>query len=488
MNNILVSIRVFLIPVLFLALAVNSQAGDPPGAPPVPRPSVWIGSGGAVGETAGVQIQYPGQNCPYALVYSPHANPTGTWPIILPPYSLLAAGNLDAQGSAAVLVPVPASTGLVGLPIHLVAAVDDPPSFGRSYSPVCLWAMAPQHPRRFVPLSATKLIPYKPTDGHARANLSNGHVLFSGGMVGGCIPMARDDAYVFDPVRFTTLQVGNMTTLRVGHRAQALGDGTVLVVGGDWSATTPTAELYNPTTQTFQSLGTVPFALSGATVTPIRAPGTGREYVLIAGGSTGSAPTSQAMLYDVTNRTFVALPPMKRARRMAAAVAFPATGAVLITGGQDAQYAMLDHAELFLLATRQFYDWGRTVRPRSGHVMLPLGATHALILGGGTTLDECREIEVFSGLDQKAYLLPPPYRLHQPRSGFEAVARPDGSIVVAGSLYFTYPNPGRTPELLTAAGSTLLRPVAEPDEYVMLHPLQNGGVLALGQVREHYLQ
>ena len=488
MNTFLVSIRFFPALVLFLALAVNSEAGDPPGAPPLPRPSVWIGSGGAVGETANVQIQYPGQNCPYALVYSPNADPMGHWPPILPPYSLLAAGNLDAQGSAVIPVPVPAATGLVGLDVNLVAAVDDVSSFGRSYSPVCLWVVAPQYPLRFVPISATKLIPYRPTDGHARANLSNGQVLFSGGRAGGCVPMPRDDAYVFDPVRFTTLQVGNMTTLRSGHRAQTLGDGTVLVVGGDWLATTPTAELYNPTTQSFQSLGTVPYALSGAMATPIRAPGTGREYVLIAGGTSGVGPTSQAMLYDVTNRTFVTLPPMKRARRMAAALAFPALGAVLITGGQDAQYATLDHAELFLLATRQFYDWGRMVRPRTGHVMLPAGATDALILGGGTTVSEACEIEVFSGLLRTAQVLPPPYRLHQPRSGFEATVRPDGSIVVAGSLYFTYPNPGRTPELLTASGSILLRPMAEPDEYVMLHPLLNGGVLALGQVREHYLQ
>ena len=46
--------------------------------------------------------------------------------------------------------------------------------------------------------------------------------------------------------------------------------------------------------------------------------------------------------------------------------------AVLLTGGQDAQYSDQDHVELFLLATRQFHDWGRMVRPRSGHAMAAL--------------------------------------------------------------------------------------------------------------------
>jgi hypothetical protein len=484
MNRLLDSIRSLLV----LSLVLVSPSSTQVGAPPLPRPSVWIGAGGAVGETVSIEVQYPGQNCPYGLVYSPNANPTGLWPPILPPYCLLAMGNLNGQGGASIPVPVPAVSGLVGLHINLVAAVDDLTSFGRSYSPVCLWVVAPPHPRRFVPISATKVIPYDPSDGHARADLQSGLMLFSGGRAGGCIPTARSDAWLYDPLRFASVQVGNMTTMRTGHVMQPLGDGTVLVVGGDWFYTAPTAELYNPTTRSFQSLGAVPFVLFGPSVALLRAPGTGREYVLIAGGSDGFAPSSQAMLYDVANRTFTPLPPMKRARRMAAAVAFPAAGAVLITGGQDAQYVTLDHAELFLLATRQFYDWGRTVHPRSGHAMIRLDATHALILGGGTTAAAAREIEVFSGLTRTAHLLPPPFRMHLPRSGFEAVMRPDGSIVVAGSLYFTYPNPGRTPELLTAAGSTLLRPMAEPGEYVGLHPLPNGGVLALGQSRDHYLQ
>ncbi|MBN2491423.1 MAG: hypothetical protein JXQ29_11300 [Planctomycetes bacterium] len=484
MNRRVVSIRSLVVLAAVAALAASSEAGSPP----LPSPSVWIGAGGAIGEPATVQVQYPGQYCPYVLVYSPSANPTNSWPPIVPPYGLLAAGLLDAQGAAAIPVPVPGNTGLVGAKVHFVAAVDDPSSFGRSYSPVCLWTVAPPHPRRFVPVAGAKPIPYNPGNGHARATLQSGQVLFAGGMAGGCVPMARSDAYVYDPTRLASARVGDLVTPRTGHVARTLGDGTVLIVGGDWMGATPTAELYSPTAQTFQSLGPVPFTLSGATATVLRAPGTGHEYVLIAGGLGSSGPSSQAMLYDAWNRTFVALPAMKRARYQAAAVAFSAAGAVLITGGQDAQYSDQDHAELFLLATRQFYDWGRMVRPRAGHAMTALDATHALVLGGGSTPDMCREIEVFSGLGRTAQLLPPPLRLHLPRSHFEVATQPDGSVVVAGSLYAIHPNPGRTPEWLTAAGSTLLRPMAEPSEYVVLHPLLGGGVLALGLSRVHHLQ
>ena len=85
-----------------------------------------------------------------------------------------------------------------------------------------------------------------------------------------------------------------MNTTRYGAAAAPLPDGEVLIAGGlNSSGTLSSAELFNPTTSTFSTVGvgamTVPRAFATATPLP-------NGEVLIAGGFDGANVLSSAEL------------------------------------------------------------------------------------------------------------------------------------------------------------------------------------------------
>jgi len=448
-------------------------------SPPQPRPWVWVSAGGAVGESATVQVAYSTASRPYAVLGSLGLTSGSPFPLA-PPFSVLAAGTLTSSGTASFLQPVPgAPVQLIGTSVHLAGLVHDPGQGGWIVSSVCTWVIAPNGPRRFVATGAR--IPHT-LDGSARALLNDGTVLVTGG--GGSSGPPFNAAEVYDPVRKTSVRVGNMTTARTGHVAETLSDGTVLVVGGDPGPSTSTAELYNPQTRQFQSLGAVPHYLYRPMAVKINDPLTGRLYVLIAGGWSNGV-TASAMLYDASSRTFRALPPMGRPRALAAAAALPIFGAVLITGGVDPAWQSGADAEVFVLATGRFYAWGSMARPRHNHAMIALDATHLLILGGGAGSDQ-RDLELFSAVARRSWRLP--LQLHRPRAAIHPVVLADGSILVAGGEALPSGDFRRTPEILTASGSTLLRPIPEMSGSLVLQGTASGGAIAIGAAGVYDLQ
>ncbi len=89
--------------------------------------------------------------------------------------------------------------------------------------------------------------------------LPDGTVLIAGGQNSQGEP---EQAELFDPKTETfTLIPGKMVSPRMAHAAAPLPDGRVLLVGG-WSvplaATTPSAELFDPHSQTFTAAPTLP--------------------------------------------------------------------------------------------------------------------------------------------------------------------------------------------------------------------------------------
>ncbi|MBZ0234250.1 MAG: hypothetical protein K8M05_18110 [Deltaproteobacteria bacterium] len=143
---------------------------------------------------------------------------------------------------------------------------------------------------------------------HEATRLANGRVLHSGGPhQGSSGGGTRDDAEEFDPATSTFAITGDMATPRASHQLVTLPGGRALVTGGYIGLggaveIYETAEVYDPVTRTFASVGAMTTSRSSHTATPLV---DGR--VLVTGGSSdgmGTAPdntfevVASAELYD----------------------------------------------------------------------------------------------------------------------------------------------------------------------------------------------
>ena len=152
--------------------------------------------------------------------------------------------------------------------------------------------------------------------GHTATLLPTGQVLITGGVDNTLRTAALDTAEIYDPTAQTfTALTSTMVTALVYHTATLLPSGQVLLAGGEegngYGTALNTAELYNPTANTFTALSaTMTTARFSHTATLLP---TGE--VLLAGGSLNGTGGSggqgtvlnSAELYDPTASTFTAL-------------------------------------------------------------------------------------------------------------------------------------------------------------------------------------
>ena len=167
---------------------------------------------------------------------------------------------------------------------------------------------------------------------HTATLLSSGKVLITGGIQGA--PPATTvlaEAELYDPASGSFSQtLGSLATARQWHTASLLGNGKVLVAAGmvDNSETaTPTAELYDPTTELFSATGSLATARGFHTATVLK-DGT----VLLTGGHGGSGTLATAEVYDPTAGTFGPTGGMQASRESHTATLLN-DGTVLLTGG-----------------------------------------------------------------------------------------------------------------------------------------------------------
>jgi hypothetical protein len=132
---------------------------------------------------------------------------------------------------------------------------------------------------------------------HARTSptatlLNTGKVLIAGGNTDSGDLVAE----LYDPTSGSFSDTGSTTVSRTGHTATLLSTGQVLIAAGG----SATAELYNPTSGTFTATtGDMTVARSGHTATLLgAADGVQNGYVLIIG------PGNSAELYDPSKETF----------------------------------------------------------------------------------------------------------------------------------------------------------------------------------------
>ncbi len=233
--------------------------------------------------------------------------------------------------------------------------------------------------------------------------LPDGRVLLIGGWKTPTDAIAT--AELFDPVTRTFAALAHeMAVERDGPAAVVLPSGKVFITGGAQNGSEPysrTAEIYDPATETFSTVKNP--ALSGRWEPSASLLPDGK--VLIAGGYSGppeEATTRTAELFDPATETFEKLEGVghepAEEREWPGAVTLQ-NGRVLIAGGENSE-GELASAEEFDPATDTFSALPDTLgveRAGAGAVLLPDG--RALFIGGTHIDDELHERVPLKSID-----------------------------------------------------------------------------------------
>jgi hypothetical protein len=262
--------------------------------------------------------------------------------------------------------------------------------------------------------------------GHTATLLPNGKVLIAGGA-------NERIAELYDPSSKTfRATAGLMTAGRMLHTATLLGNGKVLIVGGDFGLSQgqpSTGELYDPSTETFTSVGTDTAYReeSGAALIPSGA-------VLIVGAGYGNA-ISTAEVFNPVLGSFTSTKNMSAGRQGPTATLLP-TGQILVTGGT---YSFMDDAGMHsgYLSTAELYNEGTgsftltegsLIEPRAYATAILLLSGKVLLVGGvsNTVVTKSELYDPWTGWFQASGLLTDARYLHT------ATLLPNGGVLVAG--------------------------------------------------------
>jgi Kelch motif len=276
---------------------------------------------------------------------------------------------------------------------------------------------------------------------------------------------------------FTT--AGTMVEGRGNHSATLLGDGRVLLVGGNENHE---AELYDPVSGAFDA--------TGATVhhrSVHRAVLLGDGRVLILGGlAEGLDAGSPAELFDPSGGMFRVTGSMSIPRE-----GFSATlltdGRVLVAGGYADYPLIAATAEIYDPATGTFAATGAMTSPRAEHTATLLTDGRVLIVGGYVHVDE--EDERWEVTDRA--------ELYDPATGTFSEAAPmrtaaaarasvrltDGRVLLAGGVVPRGPDFSvNAAELYVPSTGTFseVAPMVQPRSGSFLVRLVDGDVLVVG--------
>lgn len=223
---------------------------------------------------------------------------------------------------------------------------------------------------------------------HTSTLLPNGKVLIAGGFAGsGGEYNPYRSAELYDPSSRTFQSVAEMSIGRSGHTATLLKNGKVLVVGG-WTGRYDlrgSVEIYDPATNMFTPTGNLVVERAGNTATLLA---DGR--VLIAGGEDRQENAiASAEIYDPLTGKFTATGSMADPRGAHTATARK-DGRVLIVGGGSGHYPSQNvyrSAEVYDPATGKFTSTGQMSVGRHKHAAIMLRSGKVLVVGGSDNRD-----------------------------------------------------------------------------------------------------
>jgi hypothetical protein len=297
---------------------------------------------------------------------------------------------------------------------------------------------------------------------HTATLLPNDTVLAAGGFEPFPSPApVNPSAEIYDPVAGTWSLTATMTTPRAQHTATLLPNGTVLVAGGATSMygsggpALASAEIYNPTAGTWTPTGNMTTAryLHTATLLP-------NGTVLVAGGSqtipngtgAGGSPIATAEIYDPTTGTWSTTGSMSTARGNHTATLLP-NGTVLVAGGgveSSTSYTTVASAEIYNPTTGTWSSTGSMSTLRAWHTATLMPNGTVLVAGGG---DPDGNVSSNSAelYDSVAGTWTLTGSLTTARAQHTATLLPNGTVLAAGGG-----NPGSGTALIAETYDTLL--------------------------------
>ena len=267
---------------------------------------------------------------------------------------------------------------------------------------------------------------------HTATLLPNGKVLVTGGTnESGLLASAE----LYDPTTQSWTATAGMVDARANHTATPLPDGNVLVAGGDSGrpgGPLTSAESYDPSSGSWNAAGNLTQGRTFHTATLLP-----NGAVLVAaggGGSIGQLPLASAELYDPSTGSWTATGNLARSRWFHTATPLP-DGKVLVAGGQSysnskSRYEPQRSAELYDPSTGSWTASGNMDGGRYGHTATLLLDGMVLVAGGSDN---------DSGWLASAMLYDPTTRtwtaterMDGGRAGHTATLLVDGTVLVAG--------------------------------------------------------
>jgi deoxycytidylate deaminase len=191
---------------------------------------------------------------------------------------------------------------------------------------------------------------------HTATLLEDGTVLIAGG-IAGRPSAALDSSEIFDPASGTFLSSGTMTTARQQAVATRLPDGRVLIAGGY-----------------AKGIGTIDLYLAA----------------IVAGDS--NSPVDNAEIYDPRTKSFTSIGPTGLAQVPQSATLLE-DGMVLLVSR--------DGAKLFDPAKRTFTPAGRPLVTRHAHAAIRLNDGRVLIACGGVNVEESKSAEIYDPISDR---------------------------------------------------------------------------------------
>jgi N-acetylneuraminic acid mutarotase len=227
---------------------------------------------------------------------------------------------------------------------------------------------------------------------HTASLLGNGTVLVAGGsnaIIDSCsCTTFLSAAELYNPTSNTWSSTGSLATGRYGHTATVLSNGKVLVAGGyggmpntlqNIVAVQPTAELYDPASGLWSTMAPMNNARAYHTATLLPS-----GLVLVTGGTNGTATLAAAEVYDPTANTWTDVVSLNTPRQSQMAVLLP-TGNVLVVGGYNSSSSAVfgvGTAELYDPTANTFTSAGPMLTLRQGFTLSLLSTGRVLLVGG----------------------------------------------------------------------------------------------------------